>query len=75
VIGIIDLLLETEQTVEQRRLAKTIRSSASALLLIINDILDFSKIEAGKMTFEQKAPLRKHLVKDGDKFRDTEWFR
>jgi two-component system sensor histidine kinase/response regulator len=53
VIAMIDLLLATDQTVQQRQFAKTIRSSAYALLLIINDILDFSKIEAGKMILEK----------------------
>jgi two-component system, sensor histidine kinase and response regulator len=52
VIGMIDLLMETDLTDEQQQFAQTIQTSAYALLLIINDILDFSKIEAGKMTFE-----------------------
>jgi two-component system, sensor histidine kinase and response regulator len=53
VIGMIDLLLDTDLTVEQRRFAQTTRSNAYSLLLIINDILDYAKIEAGKMTFEK----------------------
>jgi two-component system, sensor histidine kinase and response regulator len=52
VIGMADLLLETELNAEQKEFAQTLRHSAHALLAIINDILDFSKIEAGKMTVE-----------------------
>jgi two-component system sensor histidine kinase/response regulator len=52
VIGMVDLLLDSELATQQREFAETIRVSAETLLTIINDILDLSKIEAGKMTIE-----------------------
>jgi two-component system sensor histidine kinase/response regulator len=52
VIGMVDLLLDTELGQEQREYAETIQSSAEALLTVIGDILDFSKVEAKKMEFE-----------------------
>ncbi|MBC2713885.1 MAG: response regulator [Desulfobacteraceae bacterium] len=52
IIGMTDLLLDTDLTIEQHEFGKTIKSSANALLAIINDVLDFSKIEAGKFTLD-----------------------
>ncbi len=46
VIGMIEVLLNSRLTDEQKKMAKVIRDSAQAQLAILNDILDFSKIEA-----------------------------
>ena len=53
VIGMAEILLETELTEDQRVYTETISSSGSALLKIINDILNFSKIESGKLSLEE----------------------
>ncbi|AOT08153.1 PAS domain S-box protein [Pseudoalteromonas luteoviolacea] len=52
VIGMVDLLKETQLTSEQNTMISTIRDSSFSLLEIINDILDFSKIESGQMELE-----------------------
>ncbi|HWF04999.1 MAG TPA: MHYT domain-containing protein, partial [Candidatus Angelobacter sp.] len=52
ILGMTDLILDTELTEEQRNSLGMVKSSGESLLSIINDILDFSKIEAGKMTIE-----------------------
>ena len=54
VIGMIDLLLETELNNEQGFYAATIKDSSYALLNILNDILDFSKIESGKFEITER---------------------
>ena len=52
VLGMCELLMETELKDEQYSYANVIHNSGKALLTVINDILDFSKIEAGKLELE-----------------------
>ena len=51
IIGMSDLLWETQLTPEQRQYVQIFRSAEKTFFLI-NDILDFSKIEAGRLTLE-----------------------
>ena len=52
VLGMAELLAETDLTERQQQVTGTICGSAKALLRVINDILDFSKIEAGKLELD-----------------------
>ena len=52
VMGMLELLMDTELTPDQREYARTAAISSDALLGVINDVLDFSKIEAGKLELD-----------------------
>lgn len=52
VIGMVDLLSQTQLNPEQKNFIQTIKKSSETLLTILNDILDLSKIEAGKMELQ-----------------------
>jgi signal transduction histidine kinase/DNA-binding response OmpR family regulator len=52
ILGMTELVLDTELNLEQRESLGLVKISAESLLGIINDILDFSKIEAGKLDIE-----------------------
>lgn len=53
IIGMSDLLLQTDLTNLQRDFVQTLSHSGEALLTVVNEILDFSKIEAGKVLLEK----------------------
>jgi CheY-like chemotaxis protein len=64
VIGMIQLLLETDLTTEQRGYASIAQTSGRTLLTLIDDILDLSKIEARKIVLENLDFSLRRLVKD-----------
>jgi signal transduction histidine kinase/DNA-binding response OmpR family regulator len=64
VLGMVELLLNTELGAKQRRFADAIRRSGQNLLAIISDVLDFSKIEAGKLELELGTFNLRTLVED-----------
>ncbi len=53
VIGMTDMVLDTDLTPEQREYIETVKQSADSLLSLLNSILDLSKIEAGKMKLKE----------------------
>ena len=64
VIGMLELLADTDLTDEQREYARTAAVSGDALLGVINDILDFSKIEAGRLELDVHDFDLREIVED-----------
>jgi PAS domain S-box-containing protein len=52
IIGMADLLWDSNLTTDQRQYVQIFRSAGENLLTLINDVLDLSKVEAGQMTLE-----------------------
>lgn len=57
VVGMTDLLMDTNLTQEQSEYVESLKSAGETLMVIVNDILDFSKLESGKMEIVSE-PLR-----------------
>jgi signal transduction histidine kinase len=53
IMGMTEMVLETELTAEQREFLTIAKNSAQALLAIINDVLDFSKLDAHKVVLDR----------------------
>lgn len=53
IIGMTELVLDTELSLTQREYLAMVHESGESLLAVINDVLDFSKIEAGKLSLER----------------------
>ncbi len=63
-LGMIELVLDSPLTAEQREQLETAQRSALSLLQLLNDILDLSKIESGRMVLEQIPFNLRLLVRD-----------
>jgi two-component system, sensor histidine kinase and response regulator len=63
-LGMTELLQNTDLTKEQTRFVETVRRSGEALLTIINNTLDFSKIEAGRLELESIQFELRELVSE-----------
>lgn len=62
IIGMTELVLDTQLDDYQRKYLSMVEESGDALLGVINDVLDFSKIEAGKLELEERVfDLRESL--------------
>ncbi len=64
VMGMLELLLQSNLDREQKLLARTSHRSAESLLDILNDILDFSKMSAGKMEFVRLDFQPRNAIED-----------
>jgi len=64
VLGMIDIVLDSPLTADQREQLETAQRCANSLLALLNDVLDLSKIEAGKMVLERIAFDIRVLVED-----------
>jgi len=64
ILGMSDLLLDTELSAEQTTYARAVKTSGDALMSLIDEILDFSKIEAGRLDLEPRPFGLKTLVED-----------
>ena len=64
VLGMLQLLVDTDLTPEQQRFAKVAQNSGRALLTLIDGILDLSKIEARKITLEKLSFNLHHTIEE-----------
>jgi len=64
VLGMTELIMNTDLDERQKSFAKIIMDSGTALLTVINDILDFSRIEAGKLEIDRQPFNLKQAVED-----------
>ena len=64
ILGMTELVLNTNLDPEQREYVSVIKSSGDSLLCVINDVLDFSKVESGRLDLEPVEFSLADLVAD-----------
>jgi len=52
IVGVAEILAQTELNAEQRQLTEIMKKSSESLVRIVNDLFDFSRMEAGNVTLE-----------------------
>jgi signal transduction histidine kinase/CheY-like chemotaxis protein len=67
VLGMTELVLDTNLSAEQKEALNIVKASANSLLTIINDILDFSKIEAGHLELDPICFNVRDLVEETER--------
>ncbi len=63
-LGMTNLLLDTNLSSQQREYLKTLHGSGNSLLLMINDILDFSRLESDELTLEESSFSLRRVVEE-----------
>ena len=64
IIGMTELVLDSDLSQTQREFLAIVQTSSDALLTLVNDILDFSKIEAGKLELDEVEFLLRDSLGD-----------
>ena len=64
ILGMADLLIDTQLTAEQTAYVKAVKTSGDTLLSLIGEILDFSKIEAGRLDLDARPFAVAALIED-----------
>ncbi len=64
ILGMTDLVLDTELSGEQREDLRLVRSSAESLMSIISDVLEFSQMDAGKIRLESNPFALRELLSE-----------
>lgn len=75
ILGMTDLLRETELDHEQKNYAEAIFKSADSLMTLLNDLLDISRLEAGRLVLEYQPTHLEPLINEVARFFNAELYR